>query len=145
LIYLYGAVYCHWEVIPVGFWPKWTYSDKAKPEDPLNIVFEGAALQDVRTFLVSKRWSSNVWPAFDQFIPNPDLLNLKIQDLQMQHGDIMKRVHARFWDMGSIIVANVHHEVAGIPQHIVLDYHAAEMFLASMFENESLKTKALGR
>lgn len=121
-----------------SFWPKWTYDDKVRPADPLNVVFENVTLTDVGNFLQSnKGWNPNVWPAFDQFIPNPDLHNPKRQDLQLQSGNLLKRVHARFWDLGNMIVANVHHEVAGIPQHVVLDYHAAEMFMASMFENQT--------
>lgn len=120
----------------MAFWPKWTYDGRAGPADPLNVVFENVTLSDVNSFLQSKGWNTRVWPAFNQFIPNPNLHVLKVQDLQLQSGDIWRRVHARFWDMGNMIVTNVHHEIAGIPQHIVLDYHAAEMFMASMFESD---------
>ena len=68
--------------------------------------------------------------AFNQYLPLNDLHRLKIQDTQLQFGNIGKRVHARFWQLDTEVVANVHHEVASIPQHKVLDYHAAEMYLA---------------
>jgi hypothetical protein len=70
--------------------------------------------------------------AFNQYLPLNDLHHLKVQDAQFQFGNIGKRVHARFWELDAEVVANVHHEVASIPQHKILDYHAAEMYLADV-------------
>jgi hypothetical protein len=113
-------------------WPRWTYDNQAKPQDPLNIIFKGVKLDEILTYLDTKGWNANVVFAFNQYLPIDDLHHLKMQDAQFQFGNIGRRVHARFWELGADVVGNVHHEVASIPQHKVLDYHAAEMYLANV-------------
>ncbi len=92
-------------------------------------------LNEIISYLTSKGWNSNLILAFDQYLPVNDLHHLKVEDAQLQFGNIGKRVHARFWELGTEVVANVHHEVASIPQHKLLDYHAAEMYLADVCRN----------
>ncbi len=96
------------------------------------MIFRDIKLTDILKYLASQGWNSNVIFAFSQYLPVDDLHHLKVQDEQFQFGNIGKRVHARFWELNTEVLVNVHHEVASIPQHKVLDYHAAEMYLADV-------------
>jgi hypothetical protein len=101
-------------------------------------VFRGIGLAELENFLSLHQWDRKVVFPFDQYLPDPDLHHLKIQDLQLQSRNLCRRVHGRFWQFGDEVLANVHREVISIPAHVVLDYHAAEMLAADICERNSL-------
>jgi hypothetical protein len=121
---------------------RWTYDSNARPQDPINFIFRGLTLEQILVFLSSKGWSSNVVMAYDQYVPDPDLHNLRKQNAQLQYGSLLKRLHVRLWEAGDEVIANVHHEIASIPAHIVQDYNSAEAYLARVcMANKSWKVK----
>ena len=75
----------------------------------------------------------------DQFIPDPDPMNKRVQTLQLTRGDLIQRYHGRFWDFSaeSKVIGGVHMDAIRAMGHRSADFESIEKFFAELCKRNS--------
>jgi hypothetical protein len=119
----------------------WTHKQWCRPSDPVNIIFENISLDEIEKFLINNGWERAkpllVW---DHFIPDPDPLNKRKQDLQLIkpiRWKILKRVHVRLWERDNRVIGGVHIDVLRVTKHYLTDFESVEKYFANICRTNS--------
>ena len=113
--------------------------------DPVNLVFLGQTLEDVKLSLLAAGWINSTRRGSDQFLRS-QTQGFRQQDLQLLfYESLRSRYHVRLWDVPGqmMVVGAVHHEEGVYHHKIDMDWDEAQRFVEKQFCGDECGTSEL--
>lgn len=123
--------------------PTWAHEKKfCRFKDPINVIFEGATLQEILRELDNENWIDpkilGITIGSDLFLREDSSCDHRQDAQRVRDGKVVKRFHVRLWEIADSVVAGAHYEELSGIQHKVHSFETGKTEVERAFAGKAL-------